>query len=588
MPRKTKTTQAASPGGRIDEAALRALAGGGAFQRGQPYARDGHVEIIAVEPTRISARVTGSDIYHTELLGSGVDLTGSCTCLAAADGSFCKHLVAVGLAANALSPEETARAAGRLDRIRAHLRGRGVEALVSLVLRLAEHDDGLLRELEFAASVEDGDDATLFAACKKAITSTTRTRDVEYHDVPAWAQEVDGVVDQISTLLDNGRAALALRLLDYFFDRMDAAMAEIDDSDGCAGGVYSRACELHLAALRAVKPDPIALARKLFDRELSGVGDFFWHAFNTYQEVLGTEGRAEYRRLAEAAWQKVPVRKPRVGGTIVFDETDSHRRALSGILDAFAEEDGDLDARIALRTKDLSAPHEYLDLAQLCDAAGRTADALRWAEEGLWTFDTLPDRRLAEFAATLYQRAGRPDDAAKTLWKIFDQGPTIDGYRTLKALAPEGSPEAAAIRDRAVAGLKAMIQKGARGNAWRSPADVLLQILMLEGQLDDAWSLARAHRATDAIMDELCDMSEASHPDHVLAAYAKRVDHLVSSGGQGNYTVATGLIARMERIRKTLGRHAEHAAFVADLAVRHKAKRNFIALLQPGGNPARR
>ena len=44
---------------RFDIAALKRLAEG-AFPRGEAYHRDGRVEILAIEPTRVLAQVTGT------------------------------------------------------------------------------------------------------------------------------------------------------------------------------------------------------------------------------------------------------------------------------------------------------------------------------------------------------------------------------------------------------------------------------------------------------------------------------------------------------------------------------------------------
>ena len=46
---------------RFDPDRLRLLAGERVFARGEAYWRDGLVEVLAVEPDRVLARVTGSD-----------------------------------------------------------------------------------------------------------------------------------------------------------------------------------------------------------------------------------------------------------------------------------------------------------------------------------------------------------------------------------------------------------------------------------------------------------------------------------------------------------------------------------------------
>src|SRR3546814_2909680 len=76
-----------------------------------------------------------------------------------------------------------------------------------------------------------------------------------------------------------------------------------------------------------------------------------------YAEVLGAEGLGEYRRLAIEAWEDLPPLSGRARERHEFS-TNYHR--LKDIIDFFAERDGDVDARIALRTKDLSSPWSYL------------------------------------------------------------------------------------------------------------------------------------------------------------------------------------------------------------------------------------
>src|SRR5215469_12966507 len=91
----------ASDNARYDIAALRALAGEKVFARGAEYYRDGLVEILALEPRRVLAQVSGSEDYRTVVTGSGPQIGGECSCPAIADWGFCKHIVAAALAANA-------------------------------------------------------------------------------------------------------------------------------------------------------------------------------------------------------------------------------------------------------------------------------------------------------------------------------------------------------------------------------------------------------------------------------------------------------------------------------------------------------
>jgi hypothetical protein len=80
------------------------------------------------------------------------------------------------------------------------------------------------------------------------------------------------------------------------------------------------------------------------------------------------------------------------------------RYSLQSILENFAERVGDIDAMIAVRARDLSSAYRYLEVAKLCVDHGRTTEALKWAEEGLWQFEYDPDKRLVAFASDLRRR----------------------------------------------------------------------------------------------------------------------------------------------------------------------------------------
>lgn len=565
---------------RFDVAALRDVAGGKVFARGTAYHEDGHVEIVAFDGVRVVARVIGSEVYQCELVGADKKFSGECSCRAFSEWGFCKHLVATALAANDLGPEALEQAVGRFSKIREHLRAKGIEGLIELVVGLAERDPSLQKELELSADLAVADDATLLAKFKKAITEATRTQGyIEYSETRHWVQGIRIVLARIAGLIENGRAALVLRLLDHFFARMDQALSDVDDSDGGCGEVYAEAREIHLEACRQAKPDPVALARALFAREVDSDWEFFHGASEAYEDVLGDVGLAEYRRLASEAWQKIkPVP---AGGRQVQDDQASARYALGAILESFAEREGDVDAIIAIRVQDLSTAYDYLSIAQLCLDHSREPEALKWTEEGLWQFEDNPDERLIFFASDLYRRVGRKEDADQLLWRAFERSPNIVLYERLKAAAGADRSAVEAVRDRALNWLRAQLRKPSvrSGMRWSSPAELLVRLTMAEGLLTDAWMVVNAHGCSEMLLDQLAEASESSHPAEALKIYSQRVERMLVLGGQSNYANARERIERIRRLREGLGETKQHAAYLDDLRSRHKAKRNFMKLL---------
>lgn len=548
---------------RFDIDKLRELAGDKVFARGEAYLRNDQVTVLSVESEAVLAQVAGTEDYRTKLTGRGSRIGGECSCPAFDDWGFCKHMVAAALAVNGL---DGGGADGAMARIRAHLKKKGVDGLTEMIIELAERDPALFRKLDLAAAAVDADDETIEARLRKAIDDTTRTRGyVDYRSAPEWAANVDAVLASLADIGSGRLARVALDLAERAIERIEEATEEIDDSDGHCGALLDRAREIHLAAARETKPEPVRLARNLFAREMKEGYGTFSGAAETYEDVLGEEGLAEYRSLAAKAWDELP---PRTAGRAAREPNGRYEQ-LWRILDFFAERDGDLDARIALRAKDLSSPWRYLQLAEFCRAHGQEDLALRRAEEGLWMFeDDRPDERLVFFAADLLAAAGRKSDAEAQLRRAFEKAPSLALYARLRAL---GGTEAG---ERAVEFLESRLVTEQR-TAWYEPADLLIRILADEKKFDAAWAAVRRHGASMGVRETLARASEAGHPAEAVEVYARRVHQLAEQGGNPAYAEAAELVARMAGLRGA----AEQAAYVAMLKERFGRKRNFMKLL---------
>lgn len=556
------------PSPRFDIDALRRIAGDKVFARGEAYFRDSLVEILSIEPKRVKARVSGSEEYITALSGHADKIGGDCSCPAIENWGWCKHLVAVALAVNDMIANGQEVAEGPYARIRSHLLSMESRALAEMILELAERDSALLRRLDMAANAATDDDATLLKRFKKAINDATRTRGfVAYDMASGWAEGVMDVLQGIEELITDERAALALSLIDQAIERIEKAISNIDDSDGYCTELLQEAQSIHLEACLAAKPDPIALAHSLFVREVEGDWDTFRKAAPAYAEVLGEKGLAEFYHLAAQAWEKLP---PLHGGKRTKSDFSPRRMRLEGIMDFFAERQGDVKARIAILAKDLSSPWRYCQLASFCLEQGLTDEALRWAEEGLWQFeDDPPDERLVELAVELLLKAKRKADAQTVLRHSFERRPGLDLYKRLCKIG--GKDEA----ELAKAFLRDSLSKTKPSSRRDFPAETLIRILVEEKRFAEAWQVTQKHGATDELKEALAMASEKEFRQEALSVYAGSVDRLVSLGGNDNYERALRWVDRIGRLRTPV----EQAGYVAGLRARFKAKRNFMKLL---------
>jgi tetratricopeptide (TPR) repeat protein len=433
-----------------------------------------------------------------------------------------------------------------------------------MIVEIAERDRALFRKLEVASAADGADDKTLAARLNKAIDQATATRGyVEYGDAGGWAGGVDEALDALDAL-DSRHDPLLFKLAERAIDRIESAIESIDDSNGECSVLLKRARDMHIRAARGVRPDPVALARDLYERETGDGDGTFDDAAWLYADVLGEAGLAEYRRLATEAWEKLPTL---TGRGRQKPQGDYH--GLQGILDSFAERDGDLETRIALRAKDLSSPWKYLELAEFCLKHKGANEALRWAEEGLWTFEDGPsDARLVLFAANLFMKAERHGEAEAVLKRAFERAPDFNVYLRWREAGGE------AARDQALA-LVERLAATETGLSFGHPADLGVKILMREERFDMAWALTRKHRVSRTVKEELARESEGDHPREALEVYVRCVDDLANAGGNRAYEEAARFIARMGRLRDA----AEQTAYVATLKERFSRRRNFVKLL---------
>ena len=544
---------------RFDIDALKAFVGDKVFARGEAYCRDGLVTIIDMNAARVRAQVSGTEIYRTSVTGKGAKIGGECSCPAFSDFGPCKHMAATALAAN----DAGAAGGGALTRIRAHLQAKDAAALVDILVDLAERDPAIFQRFDLAAAASSGNDATLEARLKKAIESATRTgRFIDYHAAGGWAAEVDGALDALEAIAKGRTATVAIRLALFAIARIEKAIGHMDDSDGHCTNLMARAAEIHRGACADAKPDGVELARTLYAREMEEEYDVFQGAAATYADVLEKKGLAEYRRLAEAAFRKLPARGRKRG-------YDPERSRLSSIMDFFAEQDGDLDTRIAIREADQSSAWDVLRLAEFCLENGREEEALRRAEEGLWLFeDDRLDERLYVFVANMLSKRGRDEEAVACLMRAFGEAPSRTLHENLKKFGGATASEAA------IAALRLRIAER-RSKAHDAHSDLLIEILMTEKRFEDAWALLRERGAGARLTLKLAEKSEKTHAPVVVAVYTQHVENLVRMGGNRSYEEAMEYVARLRNLQKA----AAHAAYVDDLRVRYKTKRNFIKLL---------
>lgn len=551
------------------------LAGPRFFERGELYAQQRRVKRLSVSATSATAVVHGTGRYRVEVTVDGDgQLTWACSCPVGRDGGFCKHCVAVALVARGEQDDEPADEATAIDVV-AYLRGLDHERLVELVCELAANDELLVARLRLDAVRADARSATPpLRAFKDAIDTAFVTGDyVDYRDAYDYSRNIDSVLDSLEALLDDGHAGAVVELCEHALVRLEDAVGYVDDSDGWLGSIAERIGDLHLTACTRERPDPVALAGRIFEAELNAeTFDVFHGAAATYAEVLGDEGLAEYRRLAANAWAQLPQLGPDDERAVW--RTDRYR--ITKIMETLAAMTGDVDAEVEILTRDLSSAWQYVRIVEAYRRADRRADALDWAERGLAAFG-VRDARLVEALADEYHAAGRGEDAVRLAWKVFDERPNFVDYERLRRHAQQ----AARWDDwhtRAVDRLRRDTTK--RGGC---DATELVRVLLGEGEADAAWSEANRAGVAARLWLELAAARERDHPSDAIPIYQDDVEATIGAKNNDAYRAAVERLDHIAVLMTAAGQPETFAPYVAQVRTRHKPKRNLMKLFDQRG-----
>jgi uncharacterized Zn finger protein len=301
-----------------------------------------------------------------------------------------------------------------------------------------------------------------------------------------------------------------------------------------------------------------------------------------YADVLGRQGLAEYRRLAQSEWSKLPPLAPGAGR----HSYDHDRYRLTSIMESLAKASGDIEQLVAVKSKDLSSAYCFLQIAEVYKQAGLRDEALRWAERGLKEFTERPDARLEDFVADEYHRRRRHDEAMALIWRQFECQPGLHAYMHLKKHA-DRARQWSVWRQKALEFAHRRIGEALRRShsqdrwAYHRPVDhsLLVEIFLWEKDAESAWQEAQVGGCSNTLWMTLARHREKDHPADALAIYRKQIDPLVSQTNNDAYREAAGLIRTIRQLMIRLDQKDQFTAYLNEVRTTHKRKRNFMAML---------
>jgi uncharacterized Zn finger protein len=561
------------------------IASPGVYWRGVSYNSVGRVEPVAESDQRIEAVVRGTLPYTVELWVEGEEPGWSCTCPFAEDGSFCKHCVAVGLlfaegAVSMLGVVSEAESDRLGPDVSSHVAALSHERLLEMVLAQCETDWRLRERMAAEASAARGDGPDL-AAWRYRIDSVFAPYSdfVSYREASEWASDIGEVIDALSDLAKARHREAVIVLTEHAHRCADEAVQYVDDSGGEISFIEARLIEVHLDACEAARPDPIALAGRLADLELTSELDGFHRAALTYADILGEEGITEYRTLVTPRWEAVEDKTDRRSGSRFAVE-----QAMIGI--ALASRDP--DELIDIMGKDLGHPGAYVEISEALAGVGRIDEAIEWARRGM---AECADRNhqlppLRDVLAEMLRSQGEDWEAVELYWEAFVNVPSLSGYRRL---LNEGADDEIAWSERCLEELRTRMADVSSGDGSNAPhaaaalGTVLVQILMYEGDIEDAWTVAVEYGCDAQSQMTLARAREKDHPLDAIPVYERTVFDEIDRKKNQAYKAAVALLDRIRMLADRAGRPELFATILERVRTQHKAKRNLKKLLDAEG-----
>jgi uncharacterized Zn finger protein len=584
---KDRAPQASSPFAVFFERrTLQRMAGARSFERGEEYFVNGQVEAMTEDKGTIAAKVRGTYPYRVKLRIEKECLEHSCTCPVGQDGEFCKHCVAVVLtwleAGQRKAPGKHQGATSMtMDDVRAHFLAQDKNTLVEMLVDRAMEDDRLRQRLLMKAAKRNSKQLDVTNYRQAIDEAVELDRFVDYRSAYQYARGIEEVIDSVEEVLKEGYATEVIELAEHALDAVEDAMGSVDDSNGEMGGILERLQDLHHRACRKAKPDPEALARRLFEWEMRTDYDTFYGAAEHYASIFGEKGLAVYRMLAEEEWAKVPAL--RAGQ----DDSEKYgkRFRITHIMETLARQTGDVEAVVGVKKRDLSAAYDYLQIAETYKRARQQDSALEWAERGVKAFSKRTDSRLREFLAEEYHRRKRHDEAIALIWAEFTESPSLDPYKNLKAHA-ERIGQWRSWRGKALDYLRSEIARAKNERqrnrwSWYHAADhsELVRVFLWEKDIEAGWREAQEGGCANDLWLDLAAKREKDHPEDVLPIYQRQIEPTLDRKNNEAYQEAVRFLRKVRELMVRLGREAEFTNTLDKVRAGHKPKRNFMKLL---------
>ncbi|MGB5107797.1 MAG: DUF6880 family protein [Candidatus Zixiibacteriota bacterium] len=398
-------------------------------------------------------------------------------------------------------------------------------------------------------------EALLLKSVKRRLASLkSRQRFIDYRESGPFAHELEAVLEEIESVVENPRHGI--ELIREFIETDGAVLGNSDDSNGSIGDVYKYSARDFFVRYAIQCEDKgwlYDVILGLYRQDEYGVRDFLIEAANSFL----TE--PWLRRMADEFWE------------LALQESGEYRRRhwfLSVEMIARQLKDAGLFER-ARRTMwpDLSTA-ACIDIAEVYFESGDTITALRWLERVPPEETVMADAR-DRLLLNIATRIGDQSRAEQAAWRIFRR------YRSAETLSLLLSAVGQEQKDDVLNGEIELIQQDTVLNY--SNVDFLIETEYVG--VAERYVIDRRDQINGEIYPDLVSWARTfeRHERHLVVTiiYRALLDSILRRGISKYYSHGIRYLRKLDQIAPklvTLGIIAEHENYKATLLSIHKRK----------------
>jgi hypothetical protein len=489
------------------------LADEASLVRGRNYFERGRVLRFTTQPDGAIEGVVEGEHFYRVRLG---EHSWNCDCPMGAAGVFCKHCVAVALAADASVDGQQAQ----------------------------------------PVALERSEPSDVGEAQKEILAAFRSRRDLHnWRAADDYARDARAAVEQLAEAAAIWGAGPLIPTVQKAIAATARVLLHADDSNGVIGSTAHDLLSLH-ATLCATEPPPTKkLVDWLIDFQFDGKQDFFTLDVASYAEALGASGLKQFGDRLHALADQLDTPSDEWDSRRYLTQHNLRRLAVARrnpqeVIDGFPE---------------LSHAYQLHDLAKALREIDAVDLAITYAHKGAAADNGWQAEKCAHYWCELIDQFRPRALAVDARRQVFDTWPTSSNALALARAMDDAWPS---IAESVYARLRD-----------RSIRDLVETLLGLE-LYDRAWNDSQGQALDAHLWERLVASREKHDPRSVIPVMVELLDQELKVADARNYKLAVKGLKRLRVLMTAVGADEDFDQLVVDLRETHRRRPRLIEELR--------